>query len=33
MYEIEFHNDADEGIKAAAAYYEERMTGLGGDFL
>jgi len=33
MYEIEFHNDADEEMKVVAAYYEERVTGLGGDFL
>ncbi|RJP59650.1 MAG: type II toxin-antitoxin system RelE/ParE family toxin [Deltaproteobacteria bacterium] len=33
MYEIEFHHYADEEMKAAAVYYEERVTGLGGDFL
>jgi len=33
MYEIEFHHDADEEMKAAAVYYEERVTGLGSDFL
>lgn len=33
MYEIEFHHDADKEIKAAAAYYEERLIGLGSDFL
>jgi mRNA-degrading endonuclease RelE of RelBE toxin-antitoxin system len=33
MYEIEFHYDADEEMKAAAVYYEERVTGLGSDFL
>ena len=33
MHEIEFHKEADQEMKAAAAYYEERVTGLGGDFL
>ncbi|KFI36846.1 hypothetical protein HX99_00465 [Peptococcaceae bacterium SCADC1_2_3] len=33
MYEIEFHLDADEEMKAAAFYYEERVAGLGSDFL
>jgi mRNA-degrading endonuclease RelE of RelBE toxin-antitoxin system len=33
MHEIEFHKDADEEMKAAAAYYEKRVTGLGVDFL
>ena len=33
MYRIEFHHDADEEMKAAAAYYEERVKGLGSDFL
>jgi len=33
MYEIEFHYDADKEVKAAAAYYEERLIGLGSDFL
>ncbi len=33
MQEIEFHKDADEEMKATAGYYEERVTGLGVDFL
>jgi len=33
MPEIKFHKKADEEMKAAAAYYEKRVTGLGGDFL
>ena len=33
MCGIEFHHDADEEMKAAAVYYEERVTGLGSDFL
>ena len=33
MYGIEFHHDADEEMKAAAVYYEERVIGLGSDFL
>jgi len=33
MYEIEFHHDANEEMKAATVYYEERVTELGSDFL
>ncbi len=33
MPEIKFHKEADEEMKAAATYYEERVTDLGGDFL
>lgn len=33
MYEIEIHLDADKEMKAAAAYYEEHVEGLGDEFL
>jgi mRNA-degrading endonuclease RelE of RelBE toxin-antitoxin system len=33
MYEIVFHTDAAEEMQAAAAYYEERVSGLGDEFL
>ena len=33
MLEIEFHLQAEAEMLDAAAYYEERATGLGSDFL
>jgi plasmid stabilization system protein ParE len=33
MFEIEFHLQAEAEMLDAAAYYEERATGLGSDFL
>ena len=33
MYAIEFHNDADEEMQAAAVRYEEQARGLGDEFL
>ncbi|MDA1142511.1 MAG: type II toxin-antitoxin system RelE/ParE family toxin [Planctomycetota bacterium] len=33
MYEIEIHDDADAEMRSAASYYEERVHGLGEDFL
>ena len=33
MLEIELHQDADDELKAAAVFYELRLTGLGESFL
>jgi len=33
MYQVEFHDDADQEMKAASRYYEERVRGLGDEFL
>ncbi len=33
MLEIELHEEADEELKAAAVFYELRLTGLGESFL
>src|SRR5437016_8938487 len=33
MLEIELHEDADEELKAAAVFYELRLTGLGQNFI
>jgi mRNA-degrading endonuclease RelE of RelBE toxin-antitoxin system len=33
MYQIEFHGEADQELKAASQYYEEKLEGLGDEFL
>ena len=33
MYEVEFHEEADAEMRAAAAYYEQQVSGLGIEFL
>ena len=33
MFEVEFHDNADAEMREAATYYEQRVSGLGDDFL
>jgi len=33
MYSIEFHDKADSELREAAQYYEERVRGLGKEFI